>query len=233
MENEDFKFDEKASALALKVIAEGPQNGQNEQKEQKEDFILQKSDDKTPVKQKQTKNKDKRTQQESMCGKFKNPEELLKAYEELEKEFTKKSQRLKELEASLRPYESEEEWREAADKFFEKTPSAKALAKEIAGEIALDPTLKQGRDCFDKALVRVLAKVCKTPEQLMADGQFLKDYVLKSQEVREAVIDGYLQGIANALPPHTLSGGGQSLAAPTAKPHTVREAGSMLLRENK
>lgn len=227
MENEDFKFDEKASALAVKAIAGEAQNEQNEE------FSQQKSEDKAPVLQKQSKNKDKRTHEECMCGKFKNPEELLKAYLELEKEFTKKSQRLKELEASLRPYESEEEWREAADKFFEKTPSAKALAKDIAGEIALDPTLKQGRDCFDKALVRVLAKVCKTPEQLMSDGQFLKDYVLNSQEVREAVIGGYLQGIADALPPHTLSGGGQSLAAPLLKPRTVREAGSMLLRENR
>ena len=159
--------------------------------------------------------------------------ELLKAYRELEKEFTRRSQRLKQLEASVKPYESEEEWKAAADKFFLKTPSAKALAKEMAEEIALDPSLKQGRDCFDRALVRALAKAYRTPEQLMADGQFLKDHVLNSKIVRKAIIEDFLKEIDDAKPPYTLSRGGKYTAAPPSRPRTVREAGNMLLRENK
>ena len=168
-----------------------------------------------------------------MYGKFKNPQELLKAYGELEKEFTRRSQRLKQLENSVKPFESEEEWHEAADKFFEKTPSAKALAREIANEISLDPSLKESRDCFEKALVRALAKSYRTPEQLMADGQFLKDYVFNDKEVQKVIIQNFLDEIRKSQPPYTLPRGGQSAAAPPTKPHTVREAGSMLLRENR
>lgn len=61
-------------------------------------------------------------------GKFKNPQELMRAYGELEKEFTRRCQRIKELENGAHKGEmSEEQWKEAVDKFFEKTPSGKTL----------------------------------------------------------------------------------------------------------
>ncbi len=242
MEELDFKFDKEASLTAEKVMAEA-------QEMQNKDFTYVKSDDETSDVQNSAKDDGKeeakeeakeeekkvndKTQGQSSLGKFKNPEELLKAYVELEKEFTRRSQRLKEFEKSAAPYVSEEEWREAADKFFSKTPSAKALAREMAQEIALDPTLKEGKDCFDKALLRALVKCYRTPEQLMSDGQFLKDYVLSSDAVREAVIQSYLREVREGEPPLTLSSGGQSSAAPSKKPRSVKEAGDMLLRENK
>ena len=221
-------FDEELAQLAMEALSESDDNLQNVEfndvKIEVKPEVAQ-SDAQEDVKQ--------NDQNEGMYGKFKNPEELLKAYTELEREFTRRSQRLKELEKGTRPYESEEEWKDAADKFFEKTPSAKAFAKEMACEIAADPTLKQGRDCFEKALVRVMAKTYRTPEQLMADGQFLKEYVLGSEEVKRAVIEGYLKGIAGTQPPMTLPSGGQSAAAPARRPRTVKEAGDMLLKENK
>lgn len=224
MDNNDFVFDKASVLKAVKAIEDNIQN---------EEFTPAKSDDKPRDKQNEKQTTNKETPKENMLGKFKNPEELLKAYRELEREFTKKSQRLKELESSLRPYESEEEWREAADKFFEKTPSAKALAREMACEIALDPTLKEGRDCFDKALVRALAKCFKTPEQLMSDGQFLEKYVFGSDEIRRVVIDRYLKSLDEKMPPIIFAGGGIQLAAEPFRPRTVKEAGSMFLRENK
>ena len=231
MDEKDFKFDKEASLIVEKTLSEDEQNSQNE------DFTDTKTDDKTSDMQNNAeegnqKESDK-TQGESPIGKFKNPEELLKAYVELEKEFTRRSQRLKELERGAAPYASEDEWRDAADKFFEKTPSAKALAREMAQEIVLDPTLKEGRDCFDKALVRALVKCYRTPEQLVSDGQFLKDYVLSSDAVKEAVIENYIREVQDGEPPLTLPRGGQCSAAPSMKPRSVREAGDMLLRENK
>ena len=78
---------------------------------QNNDFIDEKPTDKVADKAIETKNEtnstthddkesgaDKQDNKHSF-GKFKNPEELLKAYQELEKEFTKKSQKLSRLEA--------------------------------------------------------------------------------------------------------------------------------------
>ena len=81
------------------------------------------SDDERNASESGREKKEKEEQKEQNLGKFKNPQELLRAYGELEKEFTRKSQRLKELEsgASENCELSEEKWKEAADKFFEKT----------------------------------------------------------------------------------------------------------------
>lgn len=179
-------------------------------------------------------NKEKEEQKEQNLGKFKNPQELLRAYGELEKEFTRKSQRLKELEsgASENCELSEEKWKEAADKFFEKTPTAKPFAREIASKIMEEPSLKNDKDCFSVALTKVLLDKFRTPEQLMQDGQFLNDYVLSSDKVKSAVIEEYLRTLRAGQPPKTLADDGLACVSLARKPKTVEEAGIMFLKNN-
>ncbi len=177
---------------------------------------------------------DKQDKKQSF-GKFKNPEELLKAYQELEKEFTKKSQKLSKLEA-LSDDESQgyddESFKVAADKFFENTPSAKPFAKDIALKIMEKPELKKDRNCLSVALVQVLIDKFRTPEQLMQDGQFLNDYVLSSSKVKDAIIGAYLKDIRDGQPPATLSGDGLQCVAPSKKIRSIEEAGRMFLKNN-
>ncbi len=219
------------------------QNDENKTISQKEDFIPVISEDKPEVlaeegapqsQDGQEENTDmQNSEAKAAFGKFKNPSELLRAYGELEKEFTRRSQRLRELENNVKPYESEEEWREAADKFFTKTPSAVPFAREIAQEISSDPQLREDRNCFEKALVSVMARNFRTPEQLMQDGQFLKEYVLASPKVREEIINEYLDALLKAQPPRTFAGGGLQSVAPPSKPRTLEEAGRLFLKDNK
>lgn len=208
---------------------------------QNTDFTDTEQEDKTDDVQENEKNEDVAKQDEKSenqtnqeIGKFKNPQELLRAYGQLEKEFTKKSQRLKELENEMRtPFKTEEDWKEAVDKFFERTPSAKPFAKEIAKVIMDNPDMKQDRNCLDVALTSVLVEKFKTPEELLSDGQFLNDYVLCSDTVKEAVIAGYLEEMRNGMPPTIMSRGGLQCVAPTRPPKTIEEAGAMFLKNNK
>lgn len=170
---------------------------------------------------------------EQKIGKFKNPQELLKAYGELEKEFTRKSQKLRELENGKQPLKTDEEWKSAVDKFFNEIPSAKAFAKDIANEILKNPELKEDANCLNVALLRVLTDKFRTPEQLMDDGQFLNDYVFSSEKVRDAVIANYLDGVRRGVPPYTLHSDGMQCVAPKVKPKTIEEAGFMFLKNNK
>ncbi len=170
---------------------------------------------------------------EHKYGKFKNPQELLRAYGELEKEFTRRSQRLRELENGKQAAMSEEGWKAAVDKFFNEIPAAKPFAKEIAGEILSNPELRQNANGLETALVRVLAQKFRTPEQLMQDGQFLNDYVLRSDRVRDAIIADYIDGVREGLPPQTMHRGGMQCVAPKVKPKTIEEAGFMFLKNNK
>ncbi len=220
-------------------------------------------------------------------GKFKNPKELLRAYCQLEKEFTKRSQRLAKLEEELQQtknglhensdgnhdenhdencdenggenvdenvgensaedlrqteqesagqkravFENEEEWKAAVDKFFEKTPSAKAFAKDIANAILDDPDLKADANCLNIALTRVLLDKFRTPEQLMSDGEFLDKYVFASKTVQDGIITRYLEGLLAGKPPYTLSAGGMQCVAPQKRPKSIEEAGLMFLKNN-
>ncbi len=165
-------------------------------------------------------------------GKFKNPEELLHAYQELEREFTRRSQRLKGLENGKKP-RSEQDFKVAVDKFFEKTPSAKMFAKEIAKKLIEQPSLKDEENCLDVALNQVLIDKFRTPEQLLSDGQFLEEFVLSSQAVKDAVISKYLKDVREGIPPRTLTSDGINGIAPNRKPKSIEEAGLMFLKNNK
>ena len=214
---------------------------------QNNDFIEHKTQDEVPVAQIEIKTQTNNTAQGNSAesadkqdkkqsfGKFKNPEELLKAYQELEKEFTKKSQKLSKLEA-LADGENQvfddESFKVAADKFFENTPSAKPFAKDIALKIIEKPELKKDKNCLSVALMQVLIDKFRTPEQLMQDGQFLNDYVLSSSKVKDAIIGAYLKDIRDGQPPATLSGDGLQCVAPSKKIRSIEEAGRMFLKNN-
>lgn len=214
---------------------------------QNDDFIEQNAQGEVPIAQIEIETQTNQTAQGDIAqsadkqdkkqsfGKFKNPEELLKAYQELEKEFTKKSQKLAKLEA-LADSESQdfddESFKVAADKFFENTPSAKPFAKDIALKIIEKPYLKKDRNCLSVALMQVLIDKFRTPEQLMQDGQFLNDYVLSSSKVKDAIIGAYLKDIRNGQPPATLSGDGLQCVAPSKKIRSIEEAGRMFLKNN-
>ena len=220
------------------AILAGSQNG---------DFIEQNAQDEMPVAQIEIKTQTNQTAQgdsaesadkqdkKQSFGKFKNPEELLKAYQELEKEFTKKSQKLSKLEAFADGGSQgfdDESFKVAADKFFENTPSAKPFAKDIALKIIEKPELKKDKNCLSVALMQVLIDKFRTPEQLMQDGQFLNDYVLSSSKVRDAIIGAYLKDIRDGQPPATLSGDGLQCVAPSKKIRSIEEAGRMFLKNN-
>ena len=194
-----------------------------------------KSDEQNETQEKQpVEQQDTAKPEERKYGKFKNPDELLHAYGELEKEFTRRSQRLKELEnANANPFANNDDFKAAVDKFFKETPSAKAFAKDIANEIIEHPELKQNKNCLDIALTRTLLKRFRTPEQLIEDGQFLKDYVYGSKKIKDAIIGEYLQSVRDGEPPFTLGGGGRQFAVSPKHPKTIEEAGFMFLKENK
>ena len=169
-------------------------------------------------------------------GKFRNPEKLHKAYGEPERDFPPRSKRPAEAKRGLAPAAqpcapTEEEWKNAVDKFFADTPAAKPFAKDMAKEIMRHPSLKEDGNCLHNALVRVLAAKFRTPEQLMSDGQFLNDYVLTSTAVKAAVVDGYLKGLRAGQPPVVMRDGGQFGVAPRIVPKSIEEAGGLFLKE--
>ena len=70
--------------------------------------------------------------QEKSYGKFKSAEELLKAYNALEGEFTKRSQKLSEYEKKS----AEPDWESKVNKFVGKYPIAEKYVKHLTSVFA-------------------------------------------------------------------------------------------------
>ena len=173
-------------------------------------------------------------------GKFASSEELLKAYKNLESEFTKKCQQLKEAERrsesseatsaqeeSAPLYESEE-WEERVADFLESYPIAVEYAAEISSLLKGDPDLARQKECLEIALGRAVAKHYKKPESIIEDEAFLENYVYKNDKIRDRVIREYLEGLSPlAGAPRTIPHGGAAAIIPPTRARSIEEAGAM------
>ena len=149
-------------------------------------------------------------------GKFKSGEELLKAYNELEREFTKRSQRLKELERVV-PNGKPAPFKERVEKFFEENADARPFAKEMALFLEENPAYIEDKSGLEK---------------LASDEKFLNEHIYSNSAVKEKIIEDFLKGLSENNPPAVIRGG-QSLVSPPSKPRTIEEAGWQLMKLEK
>jgi hypothetical protein len=164
-------------------------------------------------------------------GKFKTKEGLLEAYNALESEFTRRCQRIKELETQLSNRSNDEKWSKKVGELTEKYPVAKEMTAEIGEYIANNKDLLENEDCLEKALLAVLA----ARYSIMAKGNRTnnaaeekhsppQDAKLSLKQKAEAVF----KSDAVPLPvPEILPQGGELPAAPRVRPKDLREAGEM------
>lgn len=142
----------------------------------------------------------------STLGKFKNAQELFKAYQNLEQEFTKKSQRLKELEKTKdenadnesSPVFESQDWFKTVEEFYENNPKARGFEKEIAELILSDKQIASSNCPLELAWQTLASQNYKTEEEIAEDNEFLVKYVLNNPLVQENVLKTYLDGLQKA-----------------------------------
>lgn len=171
-------------------------------------------------------------------GKFKDVNALLQAYESLQAEFTRRSQRLKRYEE--------------ADKQGSSFGAAQA-AQEVLEVAAADAS--QGTPCPDSTMEEGIAKsqtnAMRSQVRESMDGEHenmgmngvrntfsgsdganavpsLYEQVLANEDVRLRIIGDYLSSIGKSGAP-LMKGGTGVLATPLQKPSTVSQAGNMAL----
>ena len=184
--------------------------------------------------------KGKENGEPASVGKFANSEELLKAYKNLEAEFTRKCQQLKESERRSEPteavaeagsaplYESEE-WDDKVAHFLGEYPIAEEYAKEIGRILSEDRALAEKENCLEIALGRALAKNYRKPESIIEDEAFLEKHVYHNDRIRDKVIKDYLEGLSPlAGAPRTLPHGGAAVILPPTRARSIEEAGAMM-----
>ena len=153
-------------------------------------------------------------------GKFSTAEELVRAYNNLESEFTRRSQKLKEYEKAYG--ESVKSIEEQKAELTRKYP----IATEIIEEAARAAETRKDGTNVERALIEVLAEKVRSPEEMASDKRVV-DRVLSEEKNREAVISAYVEKIRRMDAPTTLPKGGAIPTLPTRKATTVREAGEI------
>ncbi|MBR2384490.1 MAG: hypothetical protein IKA99_02660 [Clostridia bacterium] len=170
-------------------------------------------------------NNSKETASCNPYGKFKDAESLLKAYESLESEFTRRSQRLKTIEGELKSRSQMEKTVEKAvgqngeeEDFFGRYPHSSQYAKEIEKELENGSLKKE--EAYIKILERNLSEAKNKPDE--------KSDVLASfnKEFSTIVIQEYLKKIMREKP-KTKAISGVMLTTPPLKPTTVAEASAL------
>lgn len=192
----------------------------------------------------------------STFGKFKDATSLLSAYEHLEAEFTRKSQKVASLEKMLEKqtaassetdnaltnnnieksnenvcgyaYEKEN-WKDVVQEFFDSNPAAKDYKKEMAMVITETPEIALSPKCLDLALAISKSRTLKEPAELKNDQNFLDNYVLNDAGIKDKIINNYIRSISLGDLPKVITGmPSTTVATPrAAAPKTIKEASNL------
>jgi len=158
-------------------------------------------------------------------GKFKDAESLLKAYANLESEFTKKSQRLASLEQlELKRSEQENQTKEnerKVEEFITKFEKAKPFSSALKESLNNNQNLNLGEEAF-----KLIANNYKSAEDYVNDSEFLNNYIFSNQEIKDKIVKDYLSQITQNSPIKMQSSANITLTPPKV-PTTIQEAGKM------
>ena len=160
-------------------------------------------------------------------GKFKDVDSLLKAYNSLQTEFTKKSQRLSELENSKTEFTREEKLTKAISELEQIHVNANKFSQQLKNELKEVDSDNYAQLVKD-ALLTKLDKEFKSAEDYIKDTEFLNNYIYNNDEIKDNIIRGYLHNLTNTTPVKVVSNLSSSIpVSPPNNPSTIQEAGRL------
>ena len=175
-------------------------------------------------------------------GKFKDAENVLKAYNNLQAEFTKKCQKLSEVSKRLEDLESLQqkqkaehvpvykngEWKQSVSAFLTQNSEAKEYAEDICNEILKDEKLQSSADALELAWARVMKKEYASPKSLASDDNFINNQIINQEQVRQRVLNEYFTNIQKTKTPPVIAGSGVVTSSYAKEPTTMQEAKQMV-----
>lgn len=170
----------------------------------------------------------------SLMDKFKNVEALKTAYKNLEKQFTQKCQKVKELTEKISGFDNvkesapkpEQTDTQGLAEFFESCPQAKKYEDEISRAM-LDSDVASTKNPLQTALTKVLTSKIVPYDLLVKDEEFLNAHIYNNEQINKKIVDRYLQDISTkkAMPLIAGFSGTGNVTSPVSKPKTITEAG--------
>lgn len=167
----------------------------------------------------------------SNLGKFKDAQSLLDAYNELQGEFTRKSQKLAEIQRKSEENALFQNPTEELEMVLNDCEDSDKYKKEIEELLLKNEKLSKLPNKYRVAFETInetknrLKSILKSPE-------FYDEYIAQNDEIKTKIIDEYLSKLNNiSTAPKVMSGNSTSVYfTPQAKPKSVKEAGEIFAK---
>lgn len=168
-------------------------------------------------------------------GRFKDAKGLLDAYNSLQSEFTRRCQRVKELERELGKLNSLEKpemnsnnfsSREEREGFILKFPETQAQIESLYEIAEKNGDKSHGR--LERAYILKLQSEILNQKNYYTSHEYLNSALSQSDDFKDEVIRGYLDKIYGSNPKIPLiSGDGKAYMSPPSNPKNLTEAGNL------
>lgn len=163
-------------------------------------------------------------------GKFKSVDDLFEAYNNLQAEFTRKSQRLSQLEKDKMSESSQDNVIENKfQTFLSKNQEAAVYADEIKSRAMQSESLKNDDACFDIVWAEMLYEKLSGPNK--AKEPIVQNLVLKDEELKNLVIENYMKQLQEQKTPVIMSSNSGERVTKTVapKPDSFEQAKKIVL----
>lgn len=175
----------------------------------------------------ETENTSSANQEGSSFGKFKDAESLLNAYNSLQAEFTRKSQKLSEFQSYFDNnaiFSSK-----SIDEILKESTDKDEYKKEITEMLSNDKELDNLPNKYQVAF-----KILETSKRKLAEKlnnpTFIDEMIMSNENIKNNIIENYLLSLNNIPAPPNISCGNSSQIYFTPKdnkPLTIRDAGEI------
>ena len=166
-------------------------------------------------------------------GKFKDAKSLLNAYNALQSEFTRRCQKVKELErenlllhkehADGHSLSEGHEWEKKA--FLEIFPNAEEEYSSLKNT-AFDSDGSKG--WLGRAYIKKLTQNYEDKINYLTSLDYVKNAVDNNEELKSQIIKDYLISVENSKPAiRLISGNGMATVSPPSKPKNLADAGDL------
>lgn len=163
-------------------------------------------------------------------GKFKSVEDLYEAYNNLQAEFTRKSQKLSALEKDKTQNQTEIENDDGDLRvFLSKNQGAVMYAEEIKTRAMQDDSLKDDERKFEKVWAEMLYEKLTAPGK--ANDPLVQNLILRDDELKNLVVKDYMKQLqSNNIPIVMSSNSGERVTKTvTPKPDSFEQAKKVVL----
>lgn len=163
-------------------------------------------------------------------GKFKSVDELVTAYENLQAEFTRKSQKLAEvLKDKTQQKPTKEKLDDNLKEFLSKNEEAFCCADELLSRVQ-NQNLAEDENCFEKAWAEILSEKLSSPDK--AKDPVVQNLILNNVDLQEMVIKKYVKQLSEQKIPIVMSSeSGERVTKPvTPKPDSFEQAKQVVLK---